>query len=366
MSKTKIYKLPLSPNYVSDWDARKGIVELLQNAVDREDVLDFEWFDHDIYGDKTCSLRITTSNVQLPQSLLLMGSTSKAEDARSRGCKGEGLKLGFLTILREGLKIVCHNAQVKWTPYFDFDEDFDSLMLHVREDSGQGSNDLTYIISGISEELKEDVTSSVLQMQGDYEKTDTSIGSILKGSEHVGKVFVGGLFVCRESLDMGYDFHPDIMKLNRDRANISGWDLKRETQKMHCEKTPAAEVAEMISGQKRDLGYIQYHTEVVPEEVVEEVFKLHIKINGDVPLAESVAEFKQMKKEGYKDVVFLGNEGMTKLAKMSPNYNPEPSEEVLTPHQLLLEYYNNFEEGMSNLAIEEFDKIMAMSKDWEG
>lgn len=359
---TKIYKLPLSPNYVCDWTARKGIIELVQNAADREDVLNFEWSRSE---DELYSLRITTSNVQLDQSLLLLGSTSKEVGDKSRGQYGEGMKLAFLTILREGIYVKCYNGNKLWTPYFDFCQDFDSMMLHVKEEENTGGKDLTFIIDGISSELKQEVVDCVLQMQGDYEKTDTSTGSILKGREHVGKVFVGGLFVCREALDMGYDFHPDVMKLNRDRANISGWDLKRETQKMHCEKTQAAEVAEMVSGQKRDLNYIQYHTEVVPEEVVEEVFKLHVKINGDVPLAESVAEFKQMKKEGYKDVVFLGNEGMTKLAKMSPNYNPEPSEEVLTPYAVLLGYYHNFEEGMTNLAIEEFDKIMIMSKDWE-
>jgi hypothetical protein len=358
---SKIYKLPLSPNYVCDWTAASGFRELIQNACDKEEVLDYEWSDD---GDTIHWLRITTSNVQLSQSLLLMGSSSKEDGDSSRGMYGEGMKLSFLTLLREGLKVSCYNGNKLWTPYFDICEDFDAMMLHVGEVSNEGGKDLTYLVYGISEELKQEVISNTLQMQGDYEKTDTSIGSILNGREHVGKVFVGGLFVCKHGLEMGYDFNPDVMKLNRDRANIDGWDLKKETQKMHCEKTAPEKVAQMIYNQSSDLGVIQYYTHNVPEEVVEEVFKLHVQHNGDVPLAESVTEFKQMKKDGYKDVVFLGNEAMTKLAKRSHNYRPEPSEIVLTPAQILVEYYNNFEGGMTNLAIEEFDKIIELSKDW--
>jgi hypothetical protein len=359
----KIYKLPLSPNYVCDWTAASGFRELIQNACDREDVLDYEWSSSE---EELHSLRITTSNVQLSQSLLLMGSSSKEDGDSSRGMYGEGMKLSFLTLLREGLKVSCYNGNKLWTPYFEICEDFDAMMLHVGEVSNEGGKDLTYVVYGISSELKEEVISNTLQMQGDYEKTDTSIGSILKGLDHAGRVFVGGLFVCRHQLDMGYDFKPEVMKLNRDRANIDGWDLKRETQKMHCEKTPPKEVAQMICDQKRDLNYVQYHSAAVPEEVVEEVFKLHVKLNGDVPLADNFYELKRMKKEGYKDAVLLGNEGMTKLVKMSHNYKPKPSEIVLTPAEILVQYYDNFEGEMSNFAIEEFDKIIKLAKDWEG
>jgi len=69
--KRNIYKLSLSPNYVSEWTPSDAIRELTQNALDNSEELDYTW----LQGDEGWKLTITTPNVELPPSLLLLGGS---------------------------------------------------------------------------------------------------------------------------------------------------------------------------------------------------------------------------------------------------------------------------------------------------
>lgn len=363
MEDAKVYKLSMSPNYVSEWTPADAIREVNQNALDNSEKLNYLWEE----ASTGWELTITTPNVELPASLLLLGGSSKSEGDSNRGSKGEGKKISFLVLLREGLTVECFNGTRKWTPYFDQCEYFGAEMLHVRDEFWNiKGTDLTYVISGISDSLRQEVIDNTLAMQGDYTKVETDYGDILKDHKHHGKVFVGGLFVCKTSdVSLGYDFKPSVMPLNRDRKQLDTWNMKANVNKMHMEKSPASEVAEMIVSGKSDLNYLQYHSEVIPEEVVEEVFKLHVKINGDVPLADNYTKMQEMQRTGFPNVVNLGNDTLTRIVKMSVNYNEVPTEEVDIPHVLMLKWMDKYGDELSNEAYEALSEITERSALWQ-
>jgi len=82
-----VYELPLTKGYVADWRMQHAVRELIQNALDSESP--FEWT---LDG---AQLRITSRHTVLGVETLLLGSTSKAENADAIGNFGEGYKIAL-------------------------------------------------------------------------------------------------------------------------------------------------------------------------------------------------------------------------------------------------------------------------------
>ena len=103
----KSVKLTITPTYVSHWSWWEGARELIQNAIDSGD--------HDVNFIKD-SICIDSYGGKLPIQSLLLGKTSKEDDETKIGKYGEGMKLAFLCLLREGADVTMWNGKDVWKP----------------------------------------------------------------------------------------------------------------------------------------------------------------------------------------------------------------------------------------------------------
>ena len=105
-------------------------------------------------------------------------------------------------------------------------------------------HDLIFEISGIDEDEYQAIVNSNLFLQDLREGEDyitsnpgypltTHMCKVLTGEKHAGKLFVGGLYVTTSKYaKYGYDFAPELVRLDRDRGFIDGIDLQFLTAKV--------------------------------------------------------------------------------------------------------------------------------------
>lgn len=108
------FELSISTGYVPDWGIVEAFRELYQNAIDNETInpenkASFSFVQED---EKTGTVRITNKTSVLTKESLLLGSTTKANDENTIGKHGEGYKIAFMVLLRngkkdQGLQFIC-------------------------------------------------------------------------------------------------------------------------------------------------------------------------------------------------------------------------------------------------------------------
>lgn len=304
----KIFPLSLAPEYRSHWTPADAIRELLQNALDDKSSFD--------YSFPIGSMIIRSKGVSLPTSTLLLGNTSKKDDDTAVGGFGEGYKIALLILSREGYKVTVRNGNRLWTPFYEYSELYESEMLHIKEEPLEDNHDLTFIIEGVSEDLKEEVISKCLYLQKDLGSViETNIGRILEDIK--GKLYVGGLFVSDTELDYSYDFHPFSLKLNTDRKTVDSWDLKWKTAEIWRLSNSPKDVADLIYNECPDTSHMKYNCS---SEIKEECYKTYKKEYGNSPIASNTHEKNKMEGEGYSNVTVTGNECFTEIVKSSNEY----------------------------------------------
>lgn len=233
--------LTMSTQYVQNWGLWEAARELLQNGLDAGG-MEVQYL---LCGKE---LNITTPGRTLDVRSLLLG-VSEGKREGSIGQFGEGYKLALLVLCRLGLEVVIHNGiNEDWTPRLEFNPDFglDTLNIHITPaavDFGRYEN-LTFKVSGIE-------VSDWDMIQSRWRQERDAAGEILSEPGQVGKIYVGGLYVCTLPAfkKYGYDFQPADLKLNRDRDIPSMFDVLWAAGRMHAAAT-AAEVVlqDMIDG----------------------------------------------------------------------------------------------------------------------
>ena len=156
-------------------------------------------------------------------------------------------------------------------------------------------------ISGISPEEYEKVTNSNLHLQGDYQKIETMYGDILEEPEHKGRIFVGGLYICEEPrLDIGVDFKPCYVRLERDRSMVNSFDVRWYASKM----IEDAQDAELLKKSIDSYSGQYILCECVPEDLKNEIAEDFINEYGvkAAPVTDQ-KDMEALKKRGYKPVI---------------------------------------------------------------
>lgn len=231
--------LSITEEYVSHWSWWEGARELMQNAVDTGDY-------HIDFGDGT--LTITSSGGAIPVNALLMGKTTKKDDSSTIGKFGEGMKLGFLVLLREGAKVSVENGQDLWIPQMEEDDTFGCPVLTVHISQGilshKSPNTVVVRVQGIPnyamEEIEDNYAPTTLREvyiennQGKaYKKIEDEDGEVSTDCA----LFVNGLFVCNVNgnFKFDYDFKPDVFDLDRDRGTVDTFDVKYHANQLLSE-----------------------------------------------------------------------------------------------------------------------------------
>ena len=102
------FELPLTPNYVRDWDFGMAVRGLIQNGLDQQSVDAKSLFSVD-YDPDTQKLKFTNARSRLKVNTLLLGRSSKSNDEDTVGQFGEGYKIAALVLNRLGKTFTIYN-----------------------------------------------------------------------------------------------------------------------------------------------------------------------------------------------------------------------------------------------------------------
>ena len=143
---------------------------------------------------------------------------------------------------------------------------------------GVGNKDYTVVISNLDQDVIDTVIHNCLYLQdkeslGNY--ATAKCGSRIF-FDMEGKLYVGGLFVCFTDLQYSYDLHPSKIKLNRDRKQVSGWDLQGVTASLLKEVAEPKRIVEAAQKDVADVHHMQYSWSVgsIPSEVADEAYNV--------------------------------------------------------------------------------------------
>lgn len=229
MEENKVYELSLSQNYVSNWDVYDAVREILQNAIDS----DKDGHEMKVEYDGASILRITNDGASLDATNLVLGGGDKTGNSKYIGGFSEGLKIALLVLLRNYCYVEICNDDLLWTPCFEQSEVFDCEVLKIKESEQDATNKLEIIIYGIDSDLFDKLSLKFLCIEDDYgDYIETGYGKILKDKKYKGQMFVGGLYIQKDdSFEFGYDFNPEVVRLDRDRKAVNYYELLDLTSK---------------------------------------------------------------------------------------------------------------------------------------
>ncbi len=242
------YTLALSPGYCAEWGAWEAVREIVQNAFDEvrsPSLAKIEFTDG--------VLRIATPTGKLTPDMLVLGTSTKTNNANARGKFGEGFKLSMLVLSRAGHRVEIRTNQQLWTARIERDERFDADVLQIYiEDCPTAEDGVEFTVHGLSAEhfaaIKRNIRSEI---------TDT----ILMEPAEKGRIYVGGLFVATvKDFHCGYALRPGSIKLNRDRDMVSGFNLSWVTSSIWSGRADKR-LVELLEAEAPDVEYVESHAQ---------------------------------------------------------------------------------------------------------
>ena len=301
------YELSISADYVPAWGVVEAVREFFQNAVD-EETRDASNKMMLRYDEESEVLIIGNKHSELDIKTLLFGSTTKNGQDKMIGQHGEGYKIATAVLLREGKEVVFYNycRREIWRPRLVKSRKYDGMLVPtffvetaaVWENVPEHS--LLIEIKGINRDEYEKIRESNLHLQ-EYEKKETCYGDILTDKQHLGMIFVGGLYICRESqLEVGLDFKPNVVRIERDRSMVNNFDIKWYASKMMEESRDSELIKKSLDSYSGHFIYVNS----VPDDLKNEITEDFINQYGAkaVPVS-SQDDLESMKKRGYKPVI---------------------------------------------------------------
>lgn len=298
-------ELPITQEYVSDWGPWEGVRELVQNAVDEQDLHGYQMaVTHD--GEW---LRVRSVGADMSRAALLLGKTTKRNIEKARGQFGEGLDLACLALTRAGLDVEIRTQTEKWVPRLGPSEEYAGetvLIVSTRKMQTQ--------VSWVEVSVRipaEDWTAMKPRFlfldpppEGEYVKT--SCGTILLEERRKGMVFVKGIFVAmKDNISHGYDMA--TVKLDRDRRVVDTFDLSWSASQMYAEAvrrsdTMAQRTYKMLRDGCEDVRYIgsMYVDQETRQRIVAAFEEEH---GANAMPVGSIAESREMEHVGIKGVI---------------------------------------------------------------
>ena len=298
-------ELPITSDYVSDWGPWEGVRELVQNAIDEQDLNghqmsvthDGEW------------LRVRSVGADMNRAALLLGKTTKKDVDKARGQFGEGLDLSFLALVRAGLDVECRTQTEKWVPRLAESLEYAGetvLVVGTRRQPTQ----VSWVEVSVRLPAEDWATMKPRFLfldpppEGEYVKTH--YGTILLEERRKHMVFVKGIFVAmNDKVTYGYDM--ENVKLDRDRRVVDTFDLSWNASQMYQEAVGRSpEMAErtyrMLKDGCEDVRYLgsMYVSQKVRQKIVAAFEQEHGK---NAMAVDSIAQSREMAHAGYKGVV---------------------------------------------------------------
>jgi len=340
----KKIELTISPEYVPSWTVVDAIRELFQNALDQEAQYPDNKASWEYFPD-TGRLVIRNTTSRLTLDSLLLGSTTKADDANTIGQYGEGYKIAALVLLRNNKRMVIHNhaANETWDPRFVDSRRFKCKILTFFIDKlwfdRSKNHDLEIEVYSISQqEFDELLKPANLWLHEDgYKVLETNeYGECLSDESQKGMVYVNGLYVCKyDEYKFGYNFKPGHLRLDRDRKLVSDFDLKWLASRFWMQSPM---VVNYIEEGIADVSYVHAMSYNNPAD---ECWERFTGVHG--PRAVPVISQEELDKvpQGYKGV--LVDRNYQSLVRSSSNWEDPTDDNIKIPYWERLEmWYDNW------------------------
>ena len=348
----KVYELPLARDYVSRWGVTEAVRELLQNAIDSPAPFEVK--------QTGVALAITSRGVRLEPSTLVLGRTSKADDAGTIGQFGEGYKLALLVLTREGKPVEVVSGRTRWRPEFRQSHQFGIETLHIIESRAEENFDgVQFYVAGLTGDEQAAIKASCLLMQDLHPDTiHTPHGEILP---HLpGKLYVGGLYVCDTELNYGYNLNPGEIELERDRQTVASFDLRWKSKDTWLSTMQYDRIVEMMDKNLSDVELLQYGA---PEIVKEACYKHFTKNHPGKVIAKDQKEMEELVERGM--TVYIGSPSYHHAVSTSRSYRESPHAiPTQTPAEALTEWFNANHKYMPRIPATNFKRLIERAQKW--
>lgn len=217
------FEYPITADYIRDWKPIHALREFGANALDAE----AQYGARAIitYEAKRKALLFKNEGVTLSRDALLLGGTDKASRGDTIGTYGEGMKMGFLVMSREGFVITVRNGlNEKWVPRIEHSEKWAAKVLQLDVTAVKRQVETFEIeILGVDMDLWVALQETFLKLKPAESELRLSTGAVLVDSEMVGRIYCKGVFVMHKpNYEYGYDFNG--LALNRDRRFVDDID----------------------------------------------------------------------------------------------------------------------------------------------
>lgn len=372
------YELTISTGYVPDWTYVEAVRELFQNAIDNERVNPDNKMSISHTGDV---LEISNKTSKLTLDSLLLGSSTKRDDDRTIGQHGEGYKIAFMVLLREGKNITVENygADEIWTTKLVNSRRYNGAkVVQIEVDKNpfwkkNVNNDLNIIVEGISESEYDDIVKANLFLQDDVDASEmTSSGQVLFGDDNVGKIFVKGLYVSTMNsmgLRHGYNFDTTGIKLDRDRKLVSSFDISYYASKIWAELAKndkyTEDIADMVQSKAPDVEYLRSSIYLYKDNlggVADKIVDNLKEEYGDnvYPVTDN-EEYRAAERSGLSPVIVSSN--VKEIASLSSNVAELSESEDITLLERIENFKDKIESKLSDEELKEFEDILLDLRD---
>lgn len=377
------FELSISTGYVPDWGIVEAFRELYQNAIDNEIInpenkASFSFVQED---EKTGTVRITNKTSVLTKESLLLGSTTKANDENTIGKHGEGYKIAFMVLLRNGKKIKVYNSSAKemWEVRLVKSRKYNGQLVttvFVQKDAvwkKKTDDNLTIEVSGITPEEYAEVVDKNMHLHEYKSVAVGEYGEILLDESEAGRVYVEGLYVCEsKGFKYGYNLKASRINLDRDRKLVDSFHLEWETSgmwvKLSSENAEYKEsFAQLVSEHTRDVSKSANNDcfTFTAAEAYEAVYEKFLRENGSnaVPVTDNL-EYEEVKRSsGYRPVIV--SEDIATMIHKSKTY-VEPVETTVKPVSVKLsEWLEGVKDRLSEDEIDDLETLISEIEDIE-
>lgn len=267
------YELSISTDYVPDWTYVEAIREIFQNALDNEIANPENKMGFD-YDEENQRLTVSNKTSVLNPDSLLLGSSTKRDDKDTIGKHGEGYKIAFMVLLREGkdIKVYNYGAREIWETRLVKAKRYNNRLVPTIFINKQAiwnkvpNSDLTITIDNITPEEYSELVNKNLHLRDNVNYFEVpEHGRILIDKEEKGNIYVKGLFVCKDKgIEYGYDFEPTLIELDRDRKLVDTFKIAWQSSAMwryaFAKDFKRDEMIRMIKEGKEDTKYIKQRT----------------------------------------------------------------------------------------------------------
>lgn len=311
---SKVYKTNFSRGCFHHWSESKAIAEYISNWLDSDGEQSYEFG-----GDY---LILENKGIRVSNKLLMMGMSDKRSDTTKRGFFGVGSMQALVVLTDLNYEVSISNDDVVWTSSFEHCENFDEDVLVVHEHPQTPTGCFSVKVSGLTEDILEEVKQRCLEFQNRQTLFSTPYGDVIENGDDQGEVFCGDMYVCENNgFKYSYNFKPKVLPLNQDRNAVDNWELKKLTAKIWKECPDQDLLMEAIKSKKEDCSLVMdsWHVGYSKLSVSEQFGEEYLAENPNTIVTSDFSEYESHIKCGNK-VKYIDNSNQVKSIKESDAY----------------------------------------------